>query len=238
MEKQKHSLHIEAKLGDIAETVLLPGDPLRAQWIAENFLTEVIQYNSIRGMSGFTGIALNGKKISVQGSGMGMPSLGIYVNELINFYKVKNIIRVGSAGGLSSKTPCRSIVIAMGACSDSAMNQRRFHGMNFAPIADWSLLQQSIAIAKDFGTKVQIGNIISVDKFYEDIEPFTWKIFAEYGALAIEMETAELYTLAAKLNVRALAILTVSDDLLLDKHLSPMEREKSFKDMVQIAINL
>ena len=232
------SNHIEAKDGQIAETVLFPGDPKRAEWIAKNFLKEVVQYNTVRNMLGFTGIAPNGKKISVQGSGMGMPSLSIYANELIENYNVKNIIRVGSAGSLSKELACNSIVIAAGACTDSAMNNRRFHGMNFAPIASWDLLKKADNIASQMKIDVTIGNIISVDKFYEDAEPYTWRIFKDYGVIAIEMETAELYTLAARNKINALTILTISDNLVTDDHLSTEEREKSFKDMVNIAIEL
>lgn len=232
------SLHIEAKKGQIAETVLFPGDPLRAKWIAENFLTKVFQYNTVRNMLGFTGIAPNGKRISVQGSGMGMPSLGIYTNELIKDYGVKNIIRVGSAGSLSERLPCNSIIIAAGACTDSGMNDRRFHGMNFAPIANWGLLKKADKVASKMKVDVTVGNIISVDKFYEDVEPHTWKVFKEYGVLAIEMETAELYTLAAKNEINALTILTISDNLVTGDHLSASKRERSFKDMVKIAVEL
>ncbi len=238
MEQKKHSLHIGAQIGEIAETILLPGDPLRAKWIADTFLTDVTQYNSLRGMLGFTGTTPEGKKISVQGSGMGMPSLSIYVNELINTYKVKTIIRVGTAGGLSIDVPCRSIIMAMGACTDSALNTHRFSGMNFAPIADWSLLKQATDVASKMNLEVQVGNIVSVDKFYEDTEPYTWKLFAQYGTLAIEMETAELYTLAAKSKIRALTILTISDNLVIEDHMSPEDRENTLEDMMRIAIQL
>lgn len=230
------SIHIGAKQGQIAETVLLPGDPKRAEWIAEQFLSNVIQYNSVRGMLGFTGVTQQGKRISVQGSGMGMPSLGIYVNELVDYYNVKNIIRVGSAGSLSEKIPNKSIIIAAGACSDSAMNNRRFYGMHFAPLASWNLLKRADQIATEMNITTTVGNIVSVDKFYEDVEPHTWKIFAEYNVLAIEMETAELYTLAAQKNFNALALLTISDNLVTDKHLSAEQREKGFKKMLQIAL--
>lgn len=232
------SIHINAKPGEIAPTVLFPGDPLRAKWIAENFLTEVKQYNTVRNMLGFTGTTPDGRRISVQGSGMGMPSLSIYANELIRDYDVKNIIRVGSAGSLSKEIPCRSIVIAMGACTDSAMNNRRFYGMNFAPVASWDLLKKADGVASELRIDTHVGNILSVDKFYEDVEPHTWKIFKEYRVLAIEMETAELYTLAAQYGINALTILTISDNLVTEEKLSSDERQSSFEDMMKVAIRL
>lgn len=191
-------------------------------------------------MLGFTGTTPDGRKISVQGSGMGMPSLSIYVNELIKDYRVKRIIRVGSAGALRSEIECQSIVVAQGACSDSALNKRRFDGMSFAPIASWKLLKRVDDIIKKIKPESEIlyGNIVSVDKFYEDVEPLTWKIFSEYGVLAIEMESAELYTLGARHEIETLSLLTISDNLITQKHLSPLERESSFEDMMEIAIRI
>lgn len=233
-------MHINAQMGEIAEIVFLPGDPLRAKWIAETFFKPGFkQYNTVRNMLGFTGVLSNGKKVSVQGSGMGMPSLGIYVHELIIDYGVKNIIRVGSAGSMQPFMKCNDVVVASGACTDSAMNKRRFHDMEFAPVASWELLKKVNIVSKLFPINLHVGNILSVDKFYEDVEPYTWKIFAEYGVLAIEMETAELYTLAAKYNINALSILTISDNLLDDKEkLSADERERAFKPMMELAIEL
>ncbi len=232
------SIHIGAKKGDIAETVLLPGDPARAEFIAEKYLKKVTCYNTVRKMSGYTGIAPNGKRISAQGSGMGMPSLSIYVNELIDQYGVKRIMRVGSAGSLQKNVKCRDIILAQGACSDSAMNQRRFENMSFAPIATFGLLLKAYEEAQRLGLKVLVGNIFSSDIFYED-KPEKWKVFAKYGALAVEMESAELYTLGAKKGIEVLTILTISDNLVAkEKPLSAKDRESTFDDMVQIALNI
>jgi len=221
----------------IAKTVLLPGDPLRAKFIAENFLTDVNCYTTVRNMLGYTGKTLDGKRrISVQGSGMGMPSLSIYVNELIDFYKVKNIIRVGSAGSLQSGVKIRSIVLAVTSCSDSSMNLERFPiGTTFAPMADWHLLMRAAKVAKNIGIKPVFGNNFATDKFYGSD---SWKVFAKYGVVSIEMETAELYTLAAKSGISALSILTISDNLVTGESLSPEDREKTFSDMVKIALTL
>ena len=164
------SIHISAKKGQIADTVLLPGDPLRAKFIADNFLKKVRQYSTVRNMFGYTGYTSDGKKISVQGSGMGMPSLAIYVNELVDKYGVNKIIRVGSCGSMNQKVKLRDIVLAMGACSDSALNNRRFDGMNFAPIADWDLLFKASIAASNLGISVHVGNIFATDKFYDDID--------------------------------------------------------------------
>lgn len=232
------SIHINAKKGEIAETVLLPGDPLRAKFIAEKFLTEVSCYNTVRNMLGFTGRTKSGKIVSVQGAGMGMPSLSIYVNELIDIYGVKRIIRVGSCGSLQAEIECRDIIIAMGSCSDSALNKHRFHGLDFAPLADWKLLEEAHGIAKKLRIKIRVGNIFSTDKFYDDTELCPWKMFAKYGVLGIEMETAELYTLGAQKGVQALSILTVSDNLVIRKSLSAQDRETSFTSMMKIALAL
>jgi len=232
------SIHISAKNNQIAETVLLPGDPLRAKYIADTFLKNVKPYNTIRNMLGFTGLAPLGKKISVQGSGMGMPSLAIYVNELIDTYKVKRIIRVGSCGSLQPHVKLKNVVLALGSCSDSAMNKRRFDGMNFAPVADWKLLNKAYAIAQKLSIPVHVGNIFATDKFYDDVDRQAWKIFTRYGVLAIEMETAELYTLAARKNISALTILTVSDSLITARHISAKAREQSFSDMIKIALEI
>jgi len=232
------SIHIGTKgKREIAKTVLLPGDPLRAKYIAENFLTDVTCYTTIRNMLGYTGKTLDGKrKISVQGSGMGMPSLSIYVNELIKFYKVQNIIRVGSAGSLQKNVKTRSIVFAVTSCSDSGMNLERFPvGTTFAPMADWMLLIRANRAAKELGIKPIHGNNFATDKFYDSD---AWKKFSEYGVVSIEMETAELYTLAAKAGISALSILTISDNLVTGESLSSEDREKTFSDMVKIALTL
>jgi len=231
------SIHISAKKGEVAQTVLLPGDPLRAKYVAENFLRDVTCYNTVRNMLGYTGRTLDGKKrVSVQGSGMGMPSLGIYVNELIDFYKVKRIVRIGSAGSLQKKIKCRTVVLVQGSCSDSNMNLSRFPiGTIYAPIADWKLLLRAYEVAKSMGIKVEVGNNFATDQFYGSD---AWKSFAKYGVKTIEMESAELYTLASQKNIQALSILTVSDHLVTGESLSSNEREKTFSDMVKIALEL
>ena len=232
------SIHIAAKAGQIAETVLLPGDPLRAKFIADNYLEKVTQYNTVRNMLGFTGYTLDGRKFSAQGSGMGMPSLAIYVNELIDNYQVKKIIRVGSCGSLQPEIKLQDIVLAMGACSDSALSARRFAGLSFAPVADWDLLFQAYTVAEKTSTPVKVGNIFSTDKFYDDITPCAWEIFAKYKVLAIEMETAELYTLAVQKGIKALTILTVSDSLISKESLTAREREQTFTEMIELALHL
>ena len=232
------STHIGARPGDIAEIVLLPGDPLRAKWVADNFLTRVNCYSGVRNMFGFTGIAPNGKRVSVQGAGMGQASLSIYVNELVDEYGVKKIIRVGSTGGIRADVQLRDILIAMGSCSDSGMNLRRFPlGTTFAPIANPELFIKACEIAKNMNISVKIGNVLATDLFYDKTNAH--KVFAKYGVLSIEMETSEFYTLAAEKGFKALTLLTVSDSLVKrQKSLSSDEREKSFTDMMKIALEL
>lgn len=236
------SIHIGAEEKHaVAETVLLPGDPLRAEYIATTFLKEVEKYSAVRNMLGFTGYTDQGKRISVQGSGMGMPSLSIYVNELIDSYGVKKIIRVGSCGScgsFQSDIKVRDIILAQGSCSDSNINRRRFQGMDFAPIASWSLLQKASQVALMLGIHVRVGNILSSDLFYNNFDENEWKLWAEYGVLAVEMESAELYTLAAFKKIEALSILTVSDVLPTKVFLSSEERQSTFSDMVKIALQL
>ncbi len=238
--------HINAKLGDIAPIVLMPGDPVRAQWIAKNFLKKVKRFSMVRNITCFTGIAPNGKLVSVMASGMGQPSLSIYVTELIVAFGVKVIIRVGSAGSLQEDINKNAIVIATGASTDSGMNNSRFPFAHFAPIADPSLVSKAQKIAKKLNIKVNVGGILASDKFYPDMDSKTlefnwdaWKIFAEYGVLAVEMESAELYTLAALHGVQALSILTISDTLAKkSKPLSSKKRESSFSKMIEIALSL
>lgn len=230
------SIHIGAKKGDIARTILLPGDPMRAKFIAENFLEDSKCYNEVRGMYGYTG-TYKGKQVSVQGTGMGMPSHSIYVNELISEYGVKNLIRVGSCGSMNEEAAIRDVILAMGACSNSKMNELRFNGADFAPIANFNLLSRAYQVAQDKGINVKVGNILSSDIFYGD-DPESWKLWNKYGVLAVEMETAELYTLAAKFGVNALAILTVSDSVISGAATSSEEREKTFTDMMEIALEL
>ncbi len=229
------STHINAKLGDIAETVLLPGDPMRAKWIAETFFKNPICYNDIRGMYGYTG-TYKGKRISVQGTGMGIPSALIYCHELINDYGVKNLIRVGSAGSYQKEVTIRDIVIAMSASSTSGINNSRFINADFAPTANFELFMKAATYAKNNNIPIKAGNILSSDEFYED-DFNNYKKWAEFGVLCVEMETAGLYTIAAKHNVNALAILTISDSLVTGESTSSKERERSFNTMIEIALS-
>ena len=228
------SVHIGAEKGSIAETVLMPGDPLRARFIAENYLEEFYCYNEVRGMYGYTGI-YKGKKVSVQGSGMGQASLSIYANELICDYNVKNLIRVGSCGSYHKDVKVRELVIAMSASTDSAMNRERFKGNSYAPTANYHLFKTMTDKASEMGVPFHAGNILATDTFYQD-DPDHWKLWAEYGVLAVEMESAALYTLAAKHGVRALTVCTVSDNLATQEFTSSEEREKSFTKMMKLAL--
>lgn len=230
------SIHINAKKGEIAETVLLPGDPLRAKWIAETFLTDVKCYNEVRGMYGFTG-TYSGKKISVQGTGMGIPSTLIYTSELITDFGVKNLIRVGSAGSYQEEVKIRDIVVAMSASSNSGLNKIRFNGADYAPTASFELFQKAVTIAKEKNIAIKAGNILSSDEFYAD-DFNDYKKWAAFGVLCVEMETAGLYTVAAKHNVNALSILTISDSLVTKEALASKERENTFKEMIRIALEL
>ncbi len=225
--------HIGAKLNEIADTVLMPGDPLRAKFIAENFLTDVNCFNKVRNMLGFTG-TYKGKKISVMGGGMGMPSIGIYSYELFNFYNVQKIIRIGSAGAINSKVNLKDIVMAMGACTDSNFgSQYKLNGI-FAPIADFNLLKNAESCAQSLGINTFVGNIYSSDVFYSDESVLPeWD---KMGVLAVEMEAAALYMNAARSGKKALCILTISDCPLRGLSLSSDERETGFCDMVKIAL--
>ena len=228
------SVHIEAERQAVAERVLLPGDPLRAKFVAENFLTDVVCYNKVRNMFGFTGL-YKGVRVSVQGTGMGMPSLSIYANELFDFYNVQKAIRIGTAGALQKDVELRSVVLAMSACTDSAINVHRFSGLSFAPPASWELLKKAADAANVLKQKVSIGTIFSSDIFYDDAA--NWKLFAKYGALAVEMETAELYSLAAKYRREALAIFTISDSMVTGETTNSHEREQTFTQMMHIALD-
>lgn len=227
------STHIGAQPGDIAPLVLLPGDPLRAKWIAETFLEDAKLYTEVRGMYGFTG-TWNGHRVSVQGSGMGQPSAAIYVNELFKEYDVQSVIRVGSAGGLTEKVKIRDVVIASGACTDSSMNSIRFHGLDYAPVADFRLLAAAATAAGD-RDDVHVGLIFSGDSFYS-ARPELLKPMVDHGVLAIEMEASALYTLAAGFGRRALCIATISDHIVTDEETTSQEREQTFGDMVEIAL--
>lgn len=228
------TIHIGAKNGDIAETVLMPGDPYRAKWAAENFLKDVRLVNEVRGMLGFTG-TWNGHKVSIQGSGMGMPSLSIYANELIRDFGAKTVIRIGSCGAMQDHVSIRDVIIAMTATSLSTPSRGIFKEINFAPCADWSLLRGAVAAAEAKGTPTHVGGIYSSDVFYDERPDLTEEM-TRHGILGVEMEAAELYNLAARHNIRALAILTVSDHLRTGEALPSDQREKSFGDMVEIAL--
>jgi purine-nucleoside phosphorylase len=228
------SFHIAAKPGEIAEAVLLPGDPLRAKFVAETFLDQPVLYTSIRNMLGYTG-TYKGKKVSVQGTGMGIPSISIYVNELFKDYGVKRAIRIGTAGGIQKELKLRDLVIAMSACTDSGANGIRFGGRSFAPTAGFNLLKAAYDTALARGWEPRVGSVISSDMFYTE-DPGEWKLWAKYGVLAVEMETAELYTLAAKYGREALALLTISDSLVNAEEDSPEERQKTYVRMMEVAL--
>lgn len=227
--------HIEAQNGDYAETVLLPGDPLRAKYIAENFLTNVKQVNSVRNAFGYIG-EYKGHRISVQGSGMGIPSMSIYINELVRFYGVKTIIRVGSCGGMAPGVKLRDVCLASGSSTDSAVVANSFAaGVHFAPLADFKLLDTAYHVAKNMGIEPKVGDIFAADRFYND--DIDMKKLADYGVIGTEMESAGLYLLAAKLHFRALSVLTVSDLLFgSQEKTTAAEREKTFNDMIKISL--
>ena len=228
------SVHIAAKNGEIADTVLLPGDPKRAKWIAENFLENAVCYTDIRGMLGFTG-TYKGKRISVQGTGMGIPSISIYITELMKDYGVKTLIRVGSAGSYQEDVKIRDIVVALSTSTDSNINNRRFKGASFAPTVNFDLLSKVLKTAEEKNIKIKAGNILTSDEFYND-DPSYFKKWAEFGVLAVEMETAALYTLASKYKAKALSILTISDSLVSPEITSSEEREKTFNEMIELAL--
>lgn len=228
------SVHIGAEKGQIAETILLPGDPLRAKFIAETFLENPVCYNNVRGMLGFTG-TYKGKKISVQGTGMGVPSISIYVNELISEYGVKNLMRVGTAGGIQENVKVRDIVLAMTSHTDSAINKLRFNGMDFAPSASFKLLKTAYDVALELDIEPKVGSILTADSFYNDNRD-AWKLWSKFGTLAIEMETTALYTLAAKYGVNALTLLTISDHLITGEETTSEERQTTFTKMMEIAL--
>ncbi|CUJ02792.1 purine-nucleoside phosphorylase [Cognatishimia activa] len=228
------TIHIGAQPGDIAETVLLPGDPYRAKWAAETFLDDVKCVNEVRGMLGFTG-TWKGNPVTIHGSGMGMPSLSIYVNELIKDYGAKTLIRIGSCGGMQKKVSVRDVIIAMTATSISTPSRGIFKEINFAPSADYGLLRAAADAAEAKGTPTHVGGIYSADVFYDE-RPDLNEQMTRHGILGVEMEAAELYNLAARYDCRALAVLTVSDHLLTGEALPSDQREKSFGDMVEIAL--
>lgn len=228
------SIHIGAKPGEIAEAVLLPGDPLRAKFIAETFFENPVLYTDIRNMFGYTG-TYKGKRISVQGTGMGIPSISIYANELFKDYGVRKAIRVGTAGSLQEQVKIRDLVIAMSASTDSAVNRVRFSGMDYAPTSSFNLLKKAYDAAVARGWTPHVGPVLSSDSFYTE-DPEQWRIWAKFGVLAVEMEAAELLTLAAKYGREALAILTISDSLVTHEATSAEERRTTFTRMMEIAL--
>ncbi len=222
--------------GIIAETVLMPGDPLRAKFIAETYLENPVQFNTVRNMFGYTG-TYKGKKISIMGSGMGMPSIGIYSYELIHFYGVKNIIRIGSCGAIQEDIKIRDIIIGISASTNSNFASQYDLPGTFAPTASWTLVKKAVDIADSKGITTRVGNILSSDIFYDD-DPNTWKKWAKMGVLAIEMEAAALYMNAARAGVNALCVLTVSDSLVSHEVTTAEERQTSFTNMMEIALEL
>ena len=229
------SIHIGAKKGEIAETILLPGDPLRAKYIAENFFKDVVQYNEVRGMYGFTG-TYKGERISVQRPGMGVPSISIYVNELIQEYDVKKLIRVGTCGAMQENINVRDIILAQGATTDSQVNRLVFGGIDYAPIADFNLLKNAYETAEQKGLTTHVGNVFTSDVFYRDNGEEVNALLGRYNVLAVEMETTALYTLAAKYDRQALSILTVSDHVITGELTTSEERQTSFNAMMELAL--
>ncbi len=230
------SVHIGAEQGQIAERVLMPGDPMRAKWIAETFLEDAVCYSQVRGMLGFTG-RWKGVEVSVQGSGMGMPSASIYTHELITEYGARTLIRVGSCGALADELHLGDVLAAIGAATDSNMNRVRFDGLvDYAPVADFTLLRAAVEVAEGRGTPIVVGPVLAADAFYTD-RPDLYDALADYGVLAVEMESAALYTIAARYRARALTVLTVSDHIKRGEKLSAQEREQGFSRMVEIGLD-
>ncbi len=228
------TVHIGAKPGEIAETVLMPGDPYRAKWAAETFLKDAVCVNQVRGMLGFTG-TWNGHRVTIQGSGMGMPSLSIYANELIRDFGAQTLIRIGSCGGMQDDVAVRDVILAMTASTVSTPSRGIFRELSFAPCADYGLLAAAATAAKDLGVRTHVGGIYSSDVFYDERPDLTAEM-ERHGVLGVEMEAAELYILAARYKRRALAVLTVSDHLKTHEALPSEDRERSFGDMVEIAL--
>jgi purine-nucleoside phosphorylase len=230
------SIHIGAEQGQIAPTVLMPGDPLRAKHFAETLLEDVVCFNQVRGMLGFTG-RYGDKRVSVMGSGMGMPTLSIYINELVTEYQVKTLIRVGTCGAFQPYLKIGDIVLAMTASTNSNMNKIRFGGLDYAPVASFDLLLKAYNSAIERTTRVFVGGMFANDSFYND-DPDWWKKWADYGVLVVEMETSALYTLAAKFKINALSILTVSDSLVTGEMATAEQREKGYPLMAEIALQI
>lgn len=230
------SVHIGAEQNEIADKILLPGDPLRAKYIAETFLQDTKQYNQVRGMNGYTG-TYKGERISVQGTGMGIPSISIYVNELIQSYNVQKLIRVGTCGAIQKDVHVRDVILAQGATTDSQMNRMVFNGIDYAPLADFDLLKTAYDIGTAKGMNLRVGNVFTSDTFYRDNAQQVNELLAKYNVLAIEMETTALYTLAAKFGRQALSVLTVSDHILTGEETSAKERQTTFNEMMEIALD-
>lgn len=227
--------HIEAKAGDFAKTVLMPGDPLRAKYVAETFLEDAVLVNQVRGINGFTG-TYKGKRVSVMASGMGMPSIGIYSYELYHFYDVDNIIRIGTAGAMQPELAVRDVVLGMGACTDSNYASQFWLPGTYAPTASYELLSKAVAAIEKMGNiRYRVGNLLSSDAFYND-NPQTTALWQKMGVLAVEMEAAALYMNAARCGKNALAICTISDSLVTGEATTSQERQSGFADMVRIAL--
>ncbi|GAA5417751.1 purine nucleoside phosphorylase DeoD-type [Paraliobacillus ryukyuensis] len=230
------SVHIGAKQGDIADKILLPGDPLRAKYIAETFLEDVTCYNEVRGMYGYTG-TYKGERVSVQGTGMGVPSISIYVNELIQSYDVKKLIRVGTCGAIQKDVNVRDVILASTSTTDSQMNRMVFGGIDYAPTANFELLKNAYDVGTKHGLNLRVGNVFTSDNFYRDNGKELLELLAKYNVLAVEMETTALYTLAAKFDRQALSVLTVSDHMLTGEETSAEERQTTFNDMMVVALD-
>lgn len=230
------SVHIGANKADIADKILLPGDPLRAKYIAETFLEDVICYNEVRGMYGYTG-TYKGEKISVQGTGMGVPSISIYANELMQSYDVQKLIRVGTCGAIQKDVKVRDVILASTSTTDSQMNRMVFGGIDYAPAADFELLKHAYDVGKERGLHLRVGNVFTSDTFYRDNGKELLELLAKYNVLAVEMETTALYTLAAKFNRQALSVLTVSDHMLTGEETTAEERQTTFNDMMVVALD-
>lgn len=230
------STHLGGQPGDVAPRVLMPGDPLRAKWIAETWLDEAKCYSTVRNMLGYTG-QYKGVAVSVQGSGMGMPSASIYAHELINDYGVRSLIRVGTCGALTEDIQLRDVIAASASSTDSAMNRMRFDGLiDFAPVADFGLLRTAVDVAAAQGVPMRVGQVFAADAFYSD-RPDLFDRLADYGVLAVEMESAALYTIAARYRARALTVLTVSDHIKTGERTSAEDREQTFRQMVEVALD-
>ena len=226
--------HISANVGDFAETVLMPGDPLRAQYIAANFLDDAVQVTGVRNMYGFTG-TYKGKPVSIMGSGMGIPSMSIYARELIVSFGVKNIIRIGTCGGIGTDIKIRDVIFAQGASTDSNVNRARVRGYDFSAIANFDLLLNGVNAAKDLGIKAKVGNVFTTDTFYQADDTF-YKDLDKLGVLAVDMETAGLYGVAAEYGANAMALFTVSDHVITGEATPADERQSTFNEMVKIAL--